>query len=78
MVKAIKGNLTDADVARGKAILKQEILSSGDCVDSLLAELAYQSLLVGSVSSPGQLAAAVDSVTTSQVQEVSVIEFSLL
>lgn len=64
-------NLSDCDVARGKAILKAEILNGADNAAALLESLQYQALLKGRVSSPASLIADIENVSTSNVESVA-------
>lgn len=64
-------NLTDSDVARGKAILKGEILCGADNAGALLESLQCQALLKGQVTSPSALTAEVDKVSASDVKSVA-------
>ncbi|XP_031845875.1 ubiquinol-cytochrome c reductase core protein 2 isoform X2 [Nomia melanderi] len=64
-------NMSDSDVARGKAILKGEVLNEVDCGTALLESLQYQALLKGRVSSPGSLVADIEKVSTSDVKSVA-------
>lgn len=70
-VKGLTGSVTDADVKRGKALLKAAVLQSYENGESVIQDVGNQALLLGSVTSASQLAAAVDAVTTSQVQDAA-------
>ncbi|XP_063228830.1 cytochrome b-c1 complex subunit 2, mitochondrial isoform X2 [Bacillus rossius redtenbacheri] len=61
------GQAADADVARGKAQLKAELLYALESGHGLLEDLVSQALLLGAVSGPAQLAAAVDAVSSADV-----------
>ncbi|KAG7209873.1 hypothetical protein KM043_011475 [Ampulex compressa] len=63
--------LSDADIARGKATLKTEILCSGENNHALLEHLGQQTLFKGQISTPMSLASAVDKISTSDVNNVA-------
>lgn len=64
-------NVSDADVARGKATLKAEILYAADDSATLLENLGQQALFKGRVYKPSDLVAEVDKISTSDVKSVS-------
>ncbi|XP_076292558.1 ubiquinol-cytochrome c reductase core protein 2 [Lasioglossum baleicum] len=64
-------NLNDSDIARGKAILKAEILCGADNAAAILESLQCQALLKGRVTSPSALTAEVDNVSASDVKSVA-------
>ena len=71
-VKVLKGgNLTDADVNRGKNQLKAAILLDNESGSEAIGLLGTQAALVGAAKSPSQLAAEVDSVSAADVNAVS-------
>ncbi|XP_054009054.1 cytochrome b-c1 complex subunit 2, mitochondrial [Hylaeus anthracinus] len=63
--------LSDADVARGKAILKAEVLNAADNVNASLENLQYEVLTKGKGSTPESLVAAVDNVSASSVKSIA-------
>ncbi|XP_003702764.1 ubiquinol-cytochrome c reductase core protein 2 [Megachile rotundata] len=63
--------LSDKDIARGKAILKAEILDAADNESMLLENMQYQALFKGQISTPATLMADVDKVSASDVQSVA-------
>ncbi|XP_011268973.1 cytochrome b-c1 complex subunit 2, mitochondrial [Camponotus floridanus] len=63
--------ISDADVARGKATLKAEILYAADNEPALLENLGQQAILKGRVYKPSTLVAEVDKVTASEVKSVA-------
>lgn len=69
--KVLSGSVTDADVKRGKALLKAAVLQSYENGESVIQDVGNQALLLGSVIPLAQLATAVDAVTTSQVQDAA-------
>lgn len=75
-LKVLHGSVTDADVARGKALLKGALLQKYESGANVLEDIGNQALLLGSVLAAPQIAAAVDSITTAQVQDVSIISAS--
>lgn len=62
--------LSDGDVARGKAVLKAEILYGADNDTAILENIKQQALLKGRVYKPSDLVAQVDKVTASDVKSV--------
>lgn len=75
MTKAATGylkspKLSDADIARGKATLKAEILYAADNEPALLESLGQQALLKGRLYKPSTLVAEVEKVTASEVKSV--------
>jgi len=62
--------LSDADITRGKATLKAEILYAADNDTTLLENLGQQALLKGRLYKPSDLVAQVDKVTASEVKSV--------
>lgn len=63
--------LSDKDIARGKAVLKAEILDAADNETMLLQNMQYQALFKGQVSAPASLMADVDKVSASNVQAIA-------
>ncbi|KAF6202488.1 hypothetical protein GE061_002884 [Apolygus lucorum] len=61
--------VTDADVKRGKAQLKAQVLYAGESADGLLSDLANQAVLLGAARSPASLVADIEAVSTSSVQQ---------
>lgn len=62
--------LSDADVTRGKATLKAEILYAADNDAAFLENLGQQALLKGRLYKSSDLVAQVDKVTASEVKSV--------
>ncbi|CAH1992282.1 unnamed protein product [Acanthoscelides obtectus] len=62
------GNISDADVNRGKNQLKTQLLVDAECGATAIHDIATQAVLTGNPQTAAQLAAAVDSVTTVDVQ----------
>lgn len=67
-LKSLK--VSENEVARGKNVLKTEILDAADNVVCLLESLQQQALLKGQVSSPVSIANAVDKISASDVKAV--------
>ncbi|KZC05705.1 PREDICTED: cytochrome b-c1 complex subunit 2, mitochondrial [Dufourea novaeangliae] len=67
-LKSLK--LSDSDIARGKAILKAEVLSQADSGFAVLESLQYQALFKGQVSGPASLIANIEKVSASDVKSV--------
>ncbi|EFN83794.1 Cytochrome b-c1 complex subunit 2, mitochondrial [Harpegnathos saltator] len=63
--------ISDADIARGKAILKAEILYAADDCAMLLENLGQQALFKGRVYKPADLVAEVDKISVSDVKSVA-------
>ncbi|XP_066148530.1 cytochrome b-c1 complex subunit 2, mitochondrial [Euwallacea fornicatus] len=70
-VKVLRsGNVSDADVTRGKNQLKSSLLFELESGSKMAKFLGTQAVLTGSGLSPSDLSAAVDSVTTSDVRNI--------
>ncbi|XP_050294271.1 cytochrome b-c1 complex subunit 2, mitochondrial [Anthonomus grandis grandis] len=68
-VKVLKGgNVTDADVSRGKNQLKAELLLEMESGRKAAQVIGNQAVLTGAALSPCELSACVDSVSTSDVR----------
>lgn len=73
-VSALKSiNVSDADIQRGKALLKANVLDQAESGRTLVEEIGQQALLLGKVSSAKELAQAIDSVSQNDVLNVSSI-----
>ncbi|XP_068983363.1 cytochrome b-c1 complex subunit 2, mitochondrial [Bombus flavifrons] len=68
-LKSLK--ISESEVARGKNILKTEVLDAADNALCLLESMQQQALLKGEVSSPVSIANAIDKVSTSDVKAVA-------
>lgn len=68
-LKSLK--LSESDIARGKTILKAEILNAADNGTSLLENLQCQALFKGQVSSTASLIADVEKVSASNIRSVT-------
>ncbi|KAL1517969.1 hypothetical protein ABEB36_001663 [Hypothenemus hampei] len=64
------GNVTDADVTRGKNQFKSALLSELESGSKAVDVIGVQAVLTGDAKSPSDLAAAIDSVSTSDVRNV--------
>lgn len=69
-LKSLK--ISESEVARGKNILKTEVLDAADNALCLLESMQQQALLKGQVSSPVSIANAIDNVSTSDVKTVRI------
>jgi len=67
----LSGSVTDADVARGKALAKVALLASYESGEGVVADLGNQAALLGSVLAAPQIVTAVDGVTTADVQSAA-------
>ncbi|RZC36189.1 cytochrome b-c1 complex subunit 2, mitochondrial, partial [Asbolus verrucosus] len=68
VVKVLKGGaLSDADVNRGKNQLKTSVLLDSESGSNIIGCIGSQAALVGSAQSGSQIAAAIDSVSTADV-----------
>lgn len=74
-VKALKqGSVSNGDVARGKEQLKAAVLYELDTDSGLISDIGAQALLLGAnVQSSAQIVGAIDSITASDVNAVSII-----
>jgi len=63
------GELTDADINRGKNQLKAAILLDNESGTNAIATIGSQAALLGSAKSPSQLGAEIDSVSPSDVKQ---------
>ncbi|CAK9834466.1 Cytochrome b-c1 complex subunit 2, mitochondrial [Anthophora retusa] len=63
--------LSDNDIARGKSILKTEVLDSGDTALCLLESMQQQAVQTGKVSSSSSLANDIEKITASDVKAVA-------
>ncbi|XP_065211971.1 cytochrome b-c1 complex subunit 2, mitochondrial [Planococcus citri] len=64
-----KANITDSDVKRGKALLKNDLLRSAEC--SNIVDYIAKQVALDAVTTPDQVAAAIESVTTADVQQAA-------
>lgn len=69
-LKSLK--VSESEVARGKNILKTEVLDAADNALCLLESMQQQALLKGQVSSPVSIANAIDKLSTSDVKAVRI------
>lgn len=69
--EATKGSITDADVQRAKNQLKAATLMEMESSSNLLLEIGQQALTSGQVLSMDNLLAAVDQITTADVQNIA-------
>ncbi|XP_046659756.1 cytochrome b-c1 complex subunit 2, mitochondrial [Homalodisca vitripennis] len=65
------GSVSDADVARGKALVKATLLQNYESGEGVVEDIGAQALLLGTVLGAPQIAAAVDSITTAHVQDAA-------
>lgn len=71
-----KGDVTDSDVNRGKALLKANLLSSTE--SSYVADYIVKQVALDAVTTPEQVASAVDSVTAADVKQVCRVTYPKL
>ncbi|XP_032685034.1 cytochrome b-c1 complex subunit 2, mitochondrial [Odontomachus brunneus] len=64
-------NISDADIARGKATLKAEIMFAADDNTTLLENLGQQALFKKRVYKPSDLVAQVDKISASDVKSIA-------
>lgn len=70
-VKALKsGSVSSADLARGKEQLKLALLEAIETSAGLVANIGQQALLTGTVQNPAEIAAAIDALTSADVNAV--------
>lgn len=75
-VKLLKsGNLTDADVNRGKSQLKAALLIKNESGSNAIDFIGSQAAIVGCAKTPCQVAAEIDEVSTADVNAVSIMNF---
>nr|CAD7257887.1 unnamed protein product [Timema shepardi] len=60
-------SLTPADIARGKAQLKASVLLGTEGGTDLLEDIGNQAVLLGKVTSPSQVVAAIDGITSADI-----------
>jgi predicted Zn-dependent peptidase len=71
-VKQLKsGNLSPADIARGKSQLKAAILFNQESNCTVAEDIGIQAVLLGSVLSGPAIISAVNSITDAEVNAVS-------
>ncbi|XP_011639291.1 cytochrome b-c1 complex subunit 2, mitochondrial isoform X1 [Pogonomyrmex barbatus] len=63
--------LSDADIARGKIILKAEILYAADNDATFLENMRQQAIFKGRVYKPSDLVAKVDKITATEVKSIA-------
>ncbi len=68
----LKSDITDKDVARAKAQLKNDYLSNAYSLN--IVDLLAKQINLDSIVSPLQFAAAVDAVNTADVKQVRISE----
>jgi len=74
--KASKGDISDKDVIRAKNQMKAHLLMNSESQDTLFEDIGTQILTKGSYTSPEEVAAAVDSITKSDILTVAKRVFS--
>lgn len=71
-VKALKsGSVSSGDLARAKEQLKTAILVELESTNGILSDIGQQAVLTGTVQSPAEVIAAIDALTSSDVNAVS-------
>ncbi|XP_054290437.1 cytochrome b-c1 complex subunit 2, mitochondrial-like [Macrosteles quadrilineatus] len=71
VAKVLHGPVSDADVARGKAVVKGLLLQGYENGEAVVQDIGTQALLLGSVLAAPQIAAAVDALSTADVQNAA-------
>lgn len=73
-----QGSVSNSDVARGKEQLKAAVLYELDTDSGLISDIGAQAILCGAnVQSSAQIVAAIDGITDSDVNAVSIdIDFN--
>lgn len=70
--------LSDADIARGKTMLKAEVLYAADNDATFLENIRQQAILRGRVHTPSNLVVEIDKITTSEVKSVRNFMFPMM
>lgn len=65
--------VTDSDIARGKNILKTEVLDASDNSVCMLESLQQQALFKGQVCTPESLISNIDKLSASDVKAVRIL-----
>lgn len=77
-MKALRaGSVPEEAIKRGKAGLKAAILSAAESALNVTEDIGQQALLRGSAETASALASAVDSVSSSEVNNVSLSTYGL-
>ncbi|KAK2557089.1 Cytochrome b-c1 complex subunit 2 [Acropora cervicornis] len=74
--KASKGDISDEDVTRAKNQMKAHLLMNSESQDTIFEDIGSQILTKGTYTSPGEVAAVVDSITKNDVLTVAKRVFS--
>ncbi|KAJ7372694.1 Cytochrome b-c1 complex subunit 2, mitochondrial [Desmophyllum pertusum] len=74
--KASKGDISDQDITRAKNQTKAHLLMHSESQDTLVEDIGSQLLTKGSYTSPQEVAAAVDSITKTDILTVAKRVFS--
>lgn len=74
--KAAKGEISDQEVARAKNQMKAHILMNGESQETLFEDIGAQISTKGSYRTPQEVAAAVDSITKTDILTVAKRVFS--
>ena len=64
------GNVSDADIARGKAGLKASVLSATDSYESQIENLSQQALFKGQIIPASAIVAEIEKVSAADVKNV--------
>lgn len=70
--------MSNSDVTRAKEQLKSVYLSEYDTDSGILSDIGAQAALTGGVISPSAVIAALDSITSTDVNAVSRMSFHLM
>ncbi len=72
-VKALKqGSVSNSDVTKAKEQLRLAYLSEYDTDSGILSDIGAQAVLAGSVTSPSGVISLLDSITSTDVNAVSI------
>lgn len=72
-VKALKqGSVSNSDVTRAKEQVRAAYLSEYDTDSGILSDIGQQAVLAGNVTSPSGVISLLDSITSSDVNAVSI------
>ncbi|KAK2160791.1 hypothetical protein LSH36_127g15026 [Paralvinella palmiformis] len=69
--EATKGGITDADIQRAKNQLKAALLMELESPRNFFLDLGLQAIITGQVLTSDELAAAIDKITTTDVQNIA-------
>lgn len=73
-----QGSVSNSDVTKGKEQLKAAYLSAYDTDSGLISDIGAQALYAGNITSPSGVIGLLDSITSSDVNAVSLVHISLI